>query len=91
MKRSVAGLVATFGSATLLAMAGCSNMENTTESTSARNLGGQPGYYSVRGKNYHCHQDGRCHTVRDPNYFWRAGQYRAGRPSHYHRYPQPPR
>lgn len=91
MKRSYGGLIAAIGGTTLLALAGCSSMDNMTDTTSATNPTGKPGYYTVKGRYYHCHDDGRCHNVRHSSYLWRGGLYRDGTPSHYHRYPQPPR
>lgn len=90
MKRSYGGLLACMGSATLLALAGCSSMENMTDTTTATTTA-QPGYYTVKGRYYHCHENGRCHNVRHSQYLWRSGLYREGTPSHYHRYPQSPR
>ncbi|MFV8780949.1 hypothetical protein ACNKU7_00885 [Microbulbifer sp. SA54] len=91
MKRIYGGLAGTIGAAALLTLSGCSSMQDMTSTTTAINTSDRPGYYSVQGRYYHCHQDGRCHNVRHPNYYWQGGQFRGGSPSHYHRYPQQPR
>ncbi|MBN8429930.1 hypothetical protein JF535_03595 [Microbulbifer salipaludis] len=81
MKRSFAGLAGGIGAAALLAMSGCTSMENMTDTTTAINRTNQgPGYYSVQSRYYHCHQNGRCHNVRHPNYYMNGGEYRRNMP-----------
>ena len=89
MKRKSGG-VAAIAAAALLVLSGCSNMENMTSQTTATNLNkDRPGYYSVQGRYYHCHQNGRCHNVRHPNYYRHEGDYR--RVDLDHRTPRQPR
>ncbi|MBB5211361.1 hypothetical protein [Microbulbifer hydrolyticus] len=66
------------GATALLALSGCTSMEDMTGTTTAVNLTkDRPGYYSVQGRYYHCHENGRCHNVRHPNYYMGGGQYRS--------------
>jgi len=81
MKRSLAGLASGLGAAALLALSGCTSMEDMTSNTTAINRTNEgPGYYSVQGRYYHCHQNGRCHNVRHSNYYMRGGDYRKDMP-----------
>lgn len=76
MTRSFAGLAGALGAATLLTLSGCTSMESTTGTTTAIDPDKRPGYYSVQGRYYHCHENGRCHNVRHPNYYIRGSNYR---------------
>ena len=83
MKRSLAGLSSGVGAVALLVLSGCTSMEDMTDTTTAINRTDQgPGYYSVQSRYYHCHQNGRCHNVRHPNYYMRGGGYRTDIPRH---------
>lgn len=76
MKRSFAGLAGALGAATLLTLSGCTSMEDMTDTTTAVNPDKRPGYYSVQGRYYHCHENGHCHNIRHANYYMRGGDYR---------------
>ncbi|WP_160152130.1 hypothetical protein [Microbulbifer sp. ALW1] len=81
MKRTLGKAAGVLGTAALLTLTGCSSMEDMTGTTTAVNLTkDRPGYYSVQGRYYHCHESGRCHNVRHPNYYQRGGDYRTVRP-----------
>ncbi|MCQ3829037.1 hypothetical protein [Microbulbifer elongatus] len=84
MKRSLGGLTGALGAAALLTLTGCTSMEDMTGTTTAVNRTGEsPGYYSVKGRYYHCHQNGKCHNVRNPSYYQRgSGDYRHDLPHH---------
>lgn len=88
MKRVLGGMAAVSG-AVLLTLTGCSNMENETGTTTAINLNkDRPGYYSVQGRYYHCHRNGRCHNVRHPSYYRIESDYRR---DYIDRHPRQPR
>lgn len=81
MKRSIGGLAGAVGAAALLTLTGCTSMEDMTGTTTAVNRTNEgPGYYSVKGRYYHCHQDNHCHNVRHSNFYMRGGDYRKDMP-----------
>lgn len=76
MTRSLAGLAGALGAATLLTLSACTSMDDMTGTTTAINPDKRPGYYSIQGRYYHCHENGRCHNVRHPTYYIRGSDYR---------------
>ncbi|WP_078085264.1 hypothetical protein [Microbulbifer mangrovi] len=83
MKRTFAGLASGLGAVALLTLSGCTSMEDMTDTTTAINRTNEgPGYYSVKGRYYHCHQNGHCHNARHSDYYIRGGSYYQPMPRH---------
>jgi hypothetical protein len=62
------GASCAIAAATTLILPACTDTGYRSTSSSA--------HYQVRGRYYHCHPGGLCHSVRHSNYYWSGGAYR---------------